>query len=172
MVDFRHSCYSGDEWRPEIRNTWVQLGAYGAAIAWDSEGLEYVAQWSAKAGLHIFTEGLHKSCLRIVCSLVQARATVAKIRMKQMDARRAKYTVRSGVTRSDLSNLPRIKYAGRVNRRDAIHLEESSGGVAIWYNIPEEPVVPNCIRYNNGDTIDIDPKTGRVIVINGELVEW
>jgi hypothetical protein len=92
--DLRHSCFAGEEFRPEglPRNTsgWVQLGAYGAVIVWEEDGLERVAQWSNSAGLHIYTEGMHRSCLRIVCPWRKAKAIVETIKRGNMEARMKK----------------------------------------------------------------------------------
>lgn len=86
MADLRHSCFRGEEFRPP-GNTgdWVQLGAYGAVVTWEEDGLERVAQWSSAGGLHVYTEGLHRNCLRIVCSWSKAKAIVANIRRTNMD---------------------------------------------------------------------------------------
>jgi hypothetical protein len=59
---------------------WIMFGSVGAMIAWESDGLRRVAQWSHIWGLHVFTEDLHSRCLRIVCPLVQAQRIVERIR--------------------------------------------------------------------------------------------
>ena len=92
--NLRHSCFAGKEFRPDgiPRNAsgWVQLGAYGAVTVWEEDGLERVAQWSNTAGLHLYTEGMHKSCLRIVVPWAKAKAIVDTIKRGNMEARMKK----------------------------------------------------------------------------------
>jgi hypothetical protein len=90
-ADLRHSCFLGEDFRPDaLTNDWVQLGAYGAVVSWEEDGLERIAQWSAHVGLHIYTEGMHMRCLRIVCSWAKAKAIVANIRRERMEERMKK----------------------------------------------------------------------------------
>jgi hypothetical protein len=85
--DLRHSCFQSPEFRPqEPTGDWVQLGAYGAVVVWEEDGLERVAQWSSSGGLHIYTEGLHRSCIRIVCGWTKAKAIVSNLRRSNMEA--------------------------------------------------------------------------------------
>jgi hypothetical protein len=84
--DLRHSCFQSPEFRPqEPTGDWVQLGAYGAVVVWEEDGLERVAQWSSSGGLHIYTEGLHRSCIRVVCGWTKAKAIVSNLRRTTMD---------------------------------------------------------------------------------------
>ena len=59
---------------------WILFGFTSAIFAWEADGLKRVAQWSSTMGLHVYTEEMHKNCLRIVCPLLQARIIVEAIR--------------------------------------------------------------------------------------------
>ena len=52
--------------------------------------MERVAQWSATAGLHIYTEGMHRSCLRIIVPWTKAKAIVDQLKRGRMEDRMKK----------------------------------------------------------------------------------
>jgi len=81
--DLRHAGFE----IPNIRHgewpQWVWLGDRGAFMRWEKDGLHHNAQWSTTAGLHVYTDELHMSCLRVVCPWAEAKEIVRKIRNEQ-----------------------------------------------------------------------------------------
>jgi hypothetical protein len=89
VSDLRHHCFQETE-IPEVQDTWVHLGVYGAVMVWERDGLQRVAQWSATMGLHVFTEGMHRGCLRLVCPWQTAKIIVDNIRRGTVELRMKK----------------------------------------------------------------------------------
>ena len=79
--DLRHAGFVTElGFDPGQLNGWILLGDKGAYLSWKEDGLFRVAQWSSTAGLHVFTEELHMSCLRVVCPWAEAKEIVYRLR--------------------------------------------------------------------------------------------
>jgi hypothetical protein len=88
--DLRHLCFHTAEPDDMLRRNagcWLQMGSYDSIMYWQQDGLDRIAQWSYSMGLHVFTVGMHHSCLRLVCPWSRAKEVVENIRKGNMEAR-------------------------------------------------------------------------------------
>lgn len=60
-------------------NGWAKFTSVGTIISWTKDGLRRTAQWSPVAGLHVFTDGLHRGCFRVICPFEEARKIVQEM---------------------------------------------------------------------------------------------
>ena len=93
MSDLRHTCFHTTEPDDLLRRNagnWLGVGTYDSIMYWQQDGLDRVAEWSYSMGLHVFTVGMHNSCLRLVCPWNRAREIVENIRKGNMEARMKK----------------------------------------------------------------------------------